>query len=123
MNRITARAKPGKPAIAIFLAPIANSGTSATALAVAYAGALAGDRVLLVDAASANAELSTVFAAEFADDAVVMLDNKDHLARITTRDARSGLAFLPIALADLRMLEEQSAPPARDRADRARRGL
>ncbi len=105
LNRISSKAAQGKPAIAIFLAPSANAGTSATALAVAYAGALAGERVLLVDAASANAELSTIFAAEFKDDSVVLLDNKDHLARITTRDARSGLAFLPIALADLRVLK------------------
>ncbi len=105
LNRISSKAPQGKPAIAIFLAPSANAGTSATALAVAYAGALAGERVLLVDAASANAELSTIFASEFKDDSVVLLDNKDHLARITTRDARSGLAFLPIALADLRVLK------------------
>ena len=38
---------------------------------------------------------------------VVVLDNKEHLARITTHDARSGLSLLPIALADLRALKGQ----------------
>ena len=48
---------------------------------------------------------------DFRDDAegheLVVLDSKDHLNRITTRDTRSGLAFLPIALADLRSLRTQ----------------
>jgi Mrp family chromosome partitioning ATPase len=105
LNHIMAKATPGKPAIVMLVSPSANSGASATALAVAYAGALTGERVLLVDAASTNAALSAIFASQFIEDSVVMLDNKDHLARITTRDAQSGLVFLPIALADLRILK------------------
>ncbi|MGQ0672239.1 MAG: GumC family protein [Hyphomicrobium sp.] len=105
LNRIVSRTAPGQPTSVLFLAPSGESGTSATALAVAYAAALNGEKVLLVDAASANATLSTIFAAELKDDEVVVLDNKEHLARIVTRDTKSGLAFLPIALADLRTLK------------------
>ncbi len=84
--------------------PHAGAGTSATALGLAYAAALQGERVLLVDATSADAELSSIFAGAIDTDRVVVLDNRDHLASITARDARSGLALLPIALADLRSL-------------------
>ena len=68
---------------------------------------LSGERVLLVDATSINPELSAVFAANLAKSTTVILDSKEHLNRITTRDARSGLSFLPIALADLRTLKTQ----------------
>ena len=66
-----------------------------------------GERVLLVDATSTNPELSNIFAASLKPANAVVLDNKEHLASITTRDLRSGLAFLPIALADLRTLKNQ----------------
>lgn len=91
----------------MFLSPVSESGTSGTSLAVAYAAALGGERVLLVDAVSVNADLSAVFAAEIEEGQVVILDSKDHLQAIITRDVRSGLAFLPIALADLRPLKDQ----------------
>jgi uncharacterized protein involved in exopolysaccharide biosynthesis/Mrp family chromosome partitioning ATPase len=105
LNRILAKGHAGVPTTALFMASDPGAGTSATALAVAYAAALAGEKVLLVDAASSNAELSTMFAAGLGDGEVVVLDNKDDLARIVTQDARSGLSFLPIALADLRMMK------------------
>lgn len=105
LNRIMAKGLPGEPTTALFVAADPSAGTSATALAVAYAAALAGEKVLLVDAASANAELSAIFAADLREGEVVVLDNKENLARILSRDARSGLAFLPIALADLRLMK------------------
>ena len=58
-----------------------------------------------MDATSTNPELSEIFATTLKPNNVVILDNRDHLNQITTRDARSGLAFLPIAMADLRSLK------------------
>jgi Mrp family chromosome partitioning ATPase len=89
------------------VSPSIGAGNSSTALAVAYASALSGDRVLLVDATSANPELSLVFATTLKPKSVIALDSKEDLSQITTHDARSGLAFLPIALADLRALKTQ----------------
>jgi Mrp family chromosome partitioning ATPase len=86
-------------------APRAGCGASSTALALAYAAALAGERTLLVDAASVNADLSSIFAHDLDPGTVVVLDNKDDLAKITTHDVRSGLSFLPIALADISRLK------------------
>ena len=107
LARIKSWQRPGRPHIAMLVSPRAGAGTSATTLAAAYAAALAGERVLLVDAASSNPELSSIFATTLKPTNIVVLDNKEHLARITTRDAASGLSFLPIALADLRMLKTQ----------------
>lgn len=107
VNRLVSRTASGQPTTILFLAADRGAGTSATALGTAYAAALAGEKVLLVDAASTNSELSEIFAATLKEDAVVVLDNKDHLKRIITQDTRSGLAFLPIALADLRLMKTQ----------------
>jgi succinoglycan biosynthesis transport protein ExoP len=107
LAKIKSHQRPGRPHTVMFVSPTAGAGNSATTLAVAYAAALAGERVLLVDATSTNPELSTIFATSLAPTNVVILDNKEHLNRITTRDSRSGLAFLPIALADLRSLKTQ----------------
>jgi Mrp family chromosome partitioning ATPase len=52
-----------------------------------------------------NADLSSIFAHDLDPGTVVVLDNKDDLAKITTHDVRSGLSFLPIALADIRRLK------------------
>jgi len=84
-----------------------GAGASATALGIAYAAAMQGQRVLLIDAASADPELSDIFAAELDTDRAIALDNREHLASILARDARSGLSILPIALADLRSLGAQ----------------
>lgn len=101
----TLRPKDGKTAIAAIISPRSGAGASSTALAIAYSAALSGERTLLVDAASANAALSEVFAGSLNAGTVVVLDSKDDLAHITTRDDRSGLSVLPIALADLRRLK------------------
>lgn len=107
LSKIKSRQRPGRPHTVMLASPMANSGNSATALALAYSAALTGERVLLIDATSNNPDLSMVFASSLKSKSVVVLDNKDHLANITTRDERSGLTFLPIALADLRTLKIQ----------------
>ena len=107
LSKIKSRQKPARPHTVLIASPSANTGNSATTLALAYAAALSGERVLLIDATSSNPELSKVFATSLKQTNVVVLDNKEHLAQITTRDNRTGLAFLPIALADLRALKLQ----------------
>lgn len=107
LTRIKTHQSPGRPHTVLFASPTADAGNSATALALAYAAALAGERVLLIDATSSNPALSRIFATSLNSNNVVVLDNKEHLANITTRDAKTGLAFLPIALADLRTLKNQ----------------
>ena len=107
LGKIKGYQRPGRPHTVMLVSPHSGLGNSATTLAVAYAAALAGERVLLVDATSTNPELSTIFATSLKPTNTVILDNKDHLNQITTRDSRSGLAFLPIALADLRTLKTQ----------------
>lgn len=105
LTRLKATGRPGRPFTVMLAAPHSGAGTSATALGLAYAAALQGERVLLVDATSTDTELSTIFATEINTDRTVILDNREHLASITARDGRSGLALLPIALADLRGLK------------------
>lgn len=107
LSKIKSQGRAGRPNTVMFASPRANAGNSAAVLAVAYSAALSGDRVLLVDATSINPELSSVFAANLAKSTTIILDSKEHLNRITSRDARSGLSFLPIALADLRTLKTQ----------------
>jgi uncharacterized protein involved in exopolysaccharide biosynthesis/Mrp family chromosome partitioning ATPase len=105
LSGLRATAKEGQPAIAALISPRAGSGASSTAFAIGYAAALAGERVLLVDGSSGNADLSEIFAPRLDTSQVVVLDSKDDLAAITSRDERTGLAVLPIALADLRRLK------------------
>jgi uncharacterized protein involved in exopolysaccharide biosynthesis/Mrp family chromosome partitioning ATPase len=107
LSKIKTHQRPGRPHTVMMVSPRPDAGNSSTTLAVAYAAALAGDRVLLVDATSTNPVLSTIFATSLKPTNVVILDNKEHLNQITTHDQRSGLAFLPIALADLRTLKTQ----------------
>ncbi len=107
LSKLKSHQRPGRPHTVMFVSATQGAGNSATTLAVAYAAAMAGERVLLVDATSTNPELSTLFATTLKPTNIVVLDNKEHLASITTRDLRSGLAFLPIALADLRTLKNQ----------------
>lgn len=80
-------------------------GTTTTAFSLAYSAAAAGDRVLLIDASSADAGLSEILDCPVPQDRTITLDSKPDLASIMTIDAQSGLAVLPIALADLRTLE------------------
>lgn len=103
--KIKGRQRPGRPHTVMTVSPHTGVGHSVTTLAVAYAAALAGERVLLVDATSIKPDLSVIFARALKPETVVMLDSKEDLAKITTKDRTSGLAFLPIALADLRTLK------------------
>ena len=107
LAKLKSQQRPGRPHTIMFVSPHAGAGNSASALAAAYAAALTGERVLLVDATSADPQLSGIFATGLKPSSVIVLDNKEHLNEITARDARSGLAFLPIALADLRTLKTQ----------------
>lgn len=102
--RIKGRQRPGRPHTVMTVSPHTGVGHTVTTLAVAYAAALAGERVLLVDATSIRADLSMIFAPTLKSE-TVNLDSKEDLAKITIKDRTSGLAFLPIALADLRALK------------------
>ncbi len=103
-DKLRARARPAGAQIVLLVAHEAGAGTSSTALSLAYAATAAGERTLLVDAASANASLSIVFAGDIQQDNPCVLDDKEDLIAISARDSRSGLTLLPIALADLRQL-------------------
>lgn len=105
LARLRTLSRAGHPQLVLLSSGHAGAGTSGTALALASAAAQAGERTLLVDACSPNPELSLLLAADIRQDQPCILDNKDHLAAITVRDSRSGLSFLPIALADLRRLK------------------
>lgn len=94
-----------RPAVAMLVSAHPGTGTSSTALALAYAAALSGEKVLLVDASSTDVALSGALAGDLDHDGVIVLDNRAHLQSITRRDQRSGLVFLPIGLADLRTLK------------------
>lgn len=107
LRRIKSRQKPGRPHTVMVASARPGAGNSATTLSLAYAAALAGERVLLVDATSTDGALSDVFAPPIDISNAVVLDSKPHLNRIIARDGTSGLAMLPIALTDLRLLKMQ----------------
>lgn len=102
LQSVRSRMRDGVAPIVAVGAARTGTGASSTALALAYRAALDGETVLLVDATSSDTHLSEIFAKSFTAESIAVLDDKDSLMRITTRDARSGLTFLPIALADLR---------------------
>lgn len=89
----------------MMVSPHSGAGTTTAALAVAYAAAVAGDRVLLVDGVSTNPELSRVLGGQRTLTEKVFLNNKRQLLALTTQDVQTGLTLLPIALADLRQLK------------------
>ncbi|MCB1522175.1 MAG: hypothetical protein KDJ37_16615 [Hyphomicrobiaceae bacterium] len=105
LGRIRSLNRGHRPHIITVFSAEPGAGASATALSLAYAAAVSGERVLLIDGCSRTAELSNTLASDLDHDGVIVLDNKAHLQSITRRDARSGLVFLPIALADLRTLK------------------
>ncbi|MCH9764613.1 MAG: exopolysaccharide transport family protein, partial [Alphaproteobacteria bacterium] len=107
LNGILTDSAPGNPRTILMVSPASNAGTTSTTLALGYSAALAGERVLLVDADSNHPQLSTVFGGNRSHSERVMLDNKTQLQRLITVDADSGLEILPIALADLRLLKTQ----------------
>ena len=107
LSKIKSLGRAGRPNTVMFASARAQAGNSATILATAYSAATSGERVLLVDATSTNPELSGIFATNLSKTTTVILDSKEHLNKIVTRDEKSGLSFLPIALADLRSLRIQ----------------
>ncbi len=107
LSRLRTGVRAGRPLAIMVAGGESGIGTSSVALSLAYAAALAGDRALLVDANSVNPALSGVFGRDVSREAPIALDNKEHLARIVSRDARSGLSLLPVALADIRSLRAQ----------------
>lgn len=107
LSRIKTLGRAGRPNTVMFTSARVKEGNSATVLATACSAAISGERVLLIDATSTNPELSGIFAANLAPSTTVILDSKEHLNKIVTRDDRFGLSFLPIALADLRTLRVQ----------------
>lgn len=104
LNRLLLDNISGGARTVLLVSPRVNAGTSSAVLALGYSAALAGDKVLVVDAASANPELSRVFGGKREHRMSVMLDNKKELAALTSVDGTTGLTVLPIALADLRTL-------------------
>ena len=62
---------------------------------------MGGEKALLIDASSADPTLSLLFAGDLVQEQPCVLDSKEHLLALTTRDTKSGLVFLPMALADL----------------------
>jgi polysaccharide biosynthesis transport protein len=88
--------------IALMVSTAAGAGVTTAATALAYMAARRGIKTLLVDAASDNPTLSNLFALDRERTEPCILDSKPHLEAILEVDSRSGLALLPIALADLR---------------------
>gem|GEM_PF-6208668 len=105
LRKIRTTAAPGQPQIVMLVAGHAGAGTSSTALSLAYAAAIKGLRCLLVDACSPDAELSATFSAALVQKRPCVLDSKEHLAELLTRDGASSLQLLPIALANLNRLD------------------
>lgn len=96
--------KSEMPQIVLFVSATPRAGTTFATFSLAYTQALGGERALLIDAASSDPALSTQFAGDLRQNHPCVLDSKEHLAELTSREAQSGLTFLPIALADLRAL-------------------
>lgn len=103
-TRLRSYRERDKPQIIVMACATTGAGVSSTALAAAYAASMSGERVLLIDAASTDTALSNALAADFEHSDRIVLSNTQHLRSIIQRDKRSGLSFLPIALADLRTL-------------------
>ncbi len=104
-NRLRAEALSRGSNVVLLAGSDEAHGTSTTALAVAYATALLGEKVLLIDASSNNTALCDALAGPMPANRAIVLDDPNDLHTIITHDPRSGLAFLPIALADLRTLK------------------
>lgn len=105
LNQLVAGTPSGASRTFLLVSPNRNAGTTSTVLSLGYAAALAGERVLLVDAASADPELSNVFANNRDHSQRISLDSRPDLEAITVMDAESDLSVLPIATADLRTLK------------------
>ena len=82
LSRIRSHARAGQPQIVMMASGHAKSGTSATALALAYAAATSGERTLLIDGCSADPELSRGLSMEdliAPEDVVVTLSHTGYI--------------------------------------------
>lgn len=93
------------PSAVMVLGADADAGASSIALALAQAGTVRGERVLLVDANSSTGMLSAILAPDIAEGWATLLAKPEALAEHSVRDTQSALAFLPLAQADLRQLK------------------
>lgn len=106
-QEVLRRATEERPSILLLASVDTGAGTTTASFALALASARRGVRTLLVDADASDAMLSATFAGDLTQERPCVLDNKDDLAEIVSRDPDSGLALLPIALADLARLSER----------------
>ncbi len=104
LAQIRSQHKPGRPYTILFTSPRSKAGTTRTALALAVAASKSGDRVLLVDAASTDPELSRALAGKLNQAALKFPANRHELDEMLVRDPHLGVSILPIALADLASL-------------------
>ncbi len=93
------------PTAVMLLDAAAGAGSASIALALAQTSAARGERVLLVDADSSHGTLSSTLAPDVTEDWATLLAKPEALAEHCLRDSNSGLAFLPLARADLRLLK------------------
>ncbi len=105
LDRVRVGVRPDQSPAVMVASPRGGAGSTATALGLAYAAAIAGDRVLLVDATSANPDLSQIFSRDLPEGERIGVDRKEDLLRILAHDSRSGMAILPAAYFDLRVLK------------------
>lgn len=82
-----------------------RAGAAPTALALAHLAISGGDRVLLVDASSAEPVLSRLLSPDASPTWDDLLAKPEALAEHMNRDAAAGLAFLPLAHAGLATLK------------------
>jgi polysaccharide biosynthesis transport protein len=104
---LASKAEPDRAWITIVAGASPGVGSSSTALSLAYRAAKTGTRTLLIDACSADADLSYQLASALVQSRPCVLDSREHLAEITMRDERTGLALLPLAFTNLATFSPQ----------------
>lgn len=107
LSRLRTGVAPGRPQIVSLVAAGVSDGASGTALALAYAAALKGERALLVDAEAGFASLSRLIAPDTPVD-LLAGNYARHFAEITISDSTSSLSFLPLAPGKLDRLKSSS---------------
>jgi len=101
LGLVTVHSRTGRGTTVALLSAGRGQGTTGTALAMAFASALKGERTLLVDLAAADATLSDLLAPDIHVDLSSTVELRRQLADLVTTDTRSKLAFLPLAHGDL----------------------
>ena len=116
LNRIRSPRQDQKTYTLLVATPTQSTAASTTAFSLAYTAASLGERVLLIDASSANPYLSDALTPDVALDRAIILDDERSLTSVLRIDTRSRLHVLPVALMDARQLSAAQA-------DRLRTGL